>query len=237
MKRPSASSFSFSFATLLLFLAPVSGVHAALEKDLGQALTYLRVTDATTDAKTTIDALHDRPALVLDLRSLPTADQLASTIQTALAHPPEPRAVRIILINATTAPTLIAAITDTLPNVITIGPQTPALTPDIAIATSDENDRHAFAALATGTPLEKLINATREKRRYDEAKLVHDHNNGIAPSDPELPADAEDDTITEPVKEKTEAEKGKKTEPVQIIDLVLERAVQLHRALLALKRL
>jgi hypothetical protein len=222
---------------LVIFLLP--GLHAAIEKDLGQALAYLRVTDVNADAAIAIDTIERRPALVLDLRSLPADAGFAVKIQAALAKPPAPHAVRMILLNATTAPTLVTAITDALPSVITIGPRSPALTPDIAVATNDEDDRRAYAALVTGTPLEKLINDSHDKPRYDEAKLVQDHANGVTPPDSALPPDADDDSVTtEPTAEnKKPSDPDKKTAPAPVIDLVLERAVQLHRSLLALKKL
>jgi len=229
-------SFVILVSFFVLCVPPIT--RAALEKELGQALAYLRVTDAHADATLAIDTIQRRPALVLDLRSLPVANGLAEAVQAALAKPPAPHAVRIVLINSTTAPELVAAITDALPSVITIGPRSPAIAPDIAVAVSDEDDRKAFAALANGTPLEKLISDAHDKLRYDEARLVQDHANGINPPDSALPADAEDDSvITEPADEKKSPDSTKKTAPVAVTDLVLERAVQLHRSLLALKKL
>jgi hypothetical protein len=223
----------------LFFLASSIGAHAALEKDLGQALAYLRVTEANADTALVVDTIEHRPALVLDLRSLSSDTALASAIQTALAKPPAPHAIRVVLINSTTAPTFVTAITDSLASVITIGPRSPAITPDIAVSISDDDDRRAFAALANGTPLEKLINDSHQKARYDEARLVQDHANGVSPADSALPADAEDESVTnEPASEdKKPLDAAKKTAPPPMIDLVLERAVQLHRSLLALKKL
>jgi len=228
-----------SVIVFLFFLAASTAANAALEKDLGQALAYLRVTDADADTALVVDTIAHRPALVLDLRSLSTDVAFAGAVQTALAKPPAPHAIRVVLINSTTTPALVAAITDSLASVITIGPRSPAITPDIAVSISDDADRRAFAALATGTPLEKLINDSHEKARYDEARLVQDHANGVSPADSALPADAEDDSVTnEPAhEEKKPLDAAKKTAPAPMIDLVLERAVQLHRSMLALKKL
>ncbi len=227
-------SFSFILLFILLGLAPC--LHAAIEKELGQALAYVRVTDVDADTSIAIDTIARRPALVLDLRAIPVANGFQNKIEAALAKPPAPHAVRIVLINATTAPALVAAITETLPSVIIIGPRSSAQATDIAVSISDEDDRRAYDALANGTPLEKLINDDHNKPRYDEAKLVHDHANGIVAPDAALPADAEDDSITtEPGAEKKPDDSAKKAPP--LIDLVLERAVQIHNSLLALKKL
>lgn len=247
MRIRSCSSISSFVSIVLIFSFSVApSLHAAIEKELGQALAYLRVTDIDADGVIAFDMIERRTALVLDLRSLTPAQGFAEALQAALAKPPASHAVRIILFNASTAPALVAAITETLPSVITIGPRSSATAADIAVAISDEEDRRAFAALATGTPLEKLINNLQEKPRYDEAKLVHDHANGVTPPESAMPADAEDDSVaTEPGAEKPANEKAgvehppadavKKAAP--LIDLVLERAVQLHRSLLALKKL
>jgi hypothetical protein len=229
---------TFSFLVFVLLLAIAPGLRAALEKDLGQTLAYLRINDAQADLGTVLDLIERRPALVLDLRSVIVEDGIAEPLQAALIKRPLPRAVRIILINSTTAPALIAAVNAPLPNVITMGPRTAAVIPDVAVATSDEDDRRGFAALAAGTPVEKLINDTRDKRRYDEARLVHDHANGVTPPDSLLPSDAEDDSVTtEPTSDPKPSDENKKAEPPLVVDLVLERAVQLHRSLLALKKL
>ena len=239
--RSSPSIASFVFLGLFFSLSVAPALHAAIEKELGQALAYVRLTNVGADAIIAFDTIERRPALVLDLRSLKTANGFAEALQAALAKPPAPHAVRIILFNATTAPALIAAITETLPSVITIGPRSAATSVDIAVAISDEEDRRAFDALGTGTPLEKLINNLQEKPRYDEAKLVHDHANGVTPPEAAMPADAEDDSVvTEPGAEQPAAEKPSADatkKPAPLIDLVLERAVQLHRSLLALKKL
>jgi hypothetical protein len=225
-----------SFPFIVLFLGAISSSQAAIEKELGQALAYVRVTDASADASLAVDTIERRPALVLDLRSLPADEKFAAVIHSALAKPPAPHAVRFVLVNATTAPAILAALNDdAFKYVVTLGPRSPAIEPDIAISISDEEDGRAYAALAAGTPLEKLITDNHEKPRYDEARLVQDHTNGVTPPDSLLPADADDDSVTtEPDAEKKPAA-AKKTAPP--VDLVLERAVQIHRSLLALKKL
>jgi hypothetical protein len=184
------------------------------------------------------DTIGSRAALVLDLRGLACEIDFVTLLHTALAKPPAPHAVRIVLVNSATDPAIVTALEDdALLSVITLSPRSPNLTADIQVATSADEERKALDALSNGTPLEKLIADAHDKRRYDEAKLVHDHANGVTPSEDELPADAEDDTIsTEPTTGKKNSGAEKKAAP-PARDLVLERAVQLHRALLALKKL
>lgn len=227
---------SFFVLFIVLFTSP--GLHAAIEKDLGQALLFLRVTDASADRSLMLDTIERRPALVLDLRGLNCEADFVAALHSALVKPPLPHAARIVLINAATTSTIVAALDDdALLSVITLAPRSAKVTADIQIAITAEEERRALETLSNGTPLEKLITYSRDKRRYDEAKLVHDHVNGVTPSDDELPADADDDTVTtEPTtKKKTNGAEKKTEQPPH--DLVLERAVQLHRSLLALKKL
>jgi len=228
---------SASLLFLVFFLVLPLGLRAAIEKDLGQALAFFRVTNAQADQASLIDTIEQRPALVIDLRGLTCEPDFVAALYTALAKTPPPHAVRIVLINTATTQSLIAALDDdALLSVITLAPRTPNFASDIVIATTSEEERLALEALSNGAPVEKLIGDTRDKRRYDEAKLVHDHTNGITPAEDEIPPDAEDDTVTtEPAKKKPTVA-DKKAEPPPR-DLVLERAVQLHRALLALKKL
>lgn len=226
--------------TKALLLGAVTAVlclnaRAEIEKDLGQSLPYLRVTDARADLPAVLGAIEHRPVFVLDLRSVLADPHFAAALQSALDKKPGPHALRIILINATTDPSVIEALDTDYQDVVTIGPKSPVTKPDMPVNVSEADDRKAFDALANGTPVEKLITDSRDKRRYDEAKLVHDHANGVTPSDAELPPDAEDDAvIAEPTDGKKPAETKKEPEP--LLDLVLERAVQLHRSLLALKK-
>lgn len=229
---------SASFLVLVIFLVLPFGLRAAIEKDLGQALFFLRITDARAEQSIMTDTVGSRAALILDLRGLACEIDFVTLLHTALAKPPAPHTVRIVLVNSATDPAIVAALEDdALLSVITLSPRSPNLTADIQVATSADEERKALDALSNGTPLEKLIADAHDKRRYDEAKLVHDHANGVTPSDEELPADAEDDTITtEPTSGKKNS--GAEKKAVQLPrDLVLERAVQLHRALLALKKL
>jgi len=130
--------------------------------------------------------------------------------------------------------------------IITLGARTPALTPDIAVSVSSEDDRHAYDAFGDGTPLDKLLNSALEKKRFDEAALVRDRANAMNPNSdlgsdddtsalsPEAPEVAPSVSLARPAPAPVPA---KKAEPPPIIDAVLQRAVQLHRALVALKKI
>lgn len=230
---------SLLFLVLFLCLPLGSRLFAAIEKDLGQSLHYFRVTDPRANKAALVAAIEKFPALVLDLRTANAEGDFVAALHAALAQKPVGSAARFVLVNAATGPAVRAALDDdALASVITLGPKAKNLSTDIPVSTSAEEDTRAFAALANGTELEKLIADTVEKRRYDEAKLVQDHVNGTGPSSDDLPADADDDSIeAEPSSNGKNGAAPEKKPELPPRDLVLERAVQLHRALLALKKI
>ena len=76
-----------------------------------------------------------------------------------------------------------------------------------------------------GTPVETLISGKIEKDRYDEATLVQEFKNGNPEAAPPQPPDPTAAKATDaPAK------------PPVLVDRVLQRAVHLHAARLALRR-
>jgi hypothetical protein len=109
--------------------------------------------------------------------------------------------------------------------VVTIGPASSEFKADVAVDVSPQADRLAYDALAKGTPIEDLVAHKLDKPRRDEAELARQHNNGNSDEDVEEPAPKPAATPAAPAVD------------APVTDLVLVRAVQLHRALLALRRL
>jgi hypothetical protein len=224
---------------LCLMLGFATALRAASEIDLGNGLVYIRLTDEATEPGAARALLARHPQAIIDLRSLPTvAEGLADALHAAIADGKPEHAVRMILINATTAPALISAVSEpSLPHVITLGPKSPAVEPDIAVSTTDEKDRLAHEAIVKGAAPDTLIDMNHEKRRFDEARLVHNHTNGVTtPEDPE--SDAPEVTDSAPRADDTQPRpREKKAAPEPVVDFVLTRAVQLHRALIATHQL
>jgi hypothetical protein len=111
---------------------------------------------------------------------------------------------------------------------VALGPSLTAFTPDVPLKISPDTERRAYEAFDHGTAMDSLIVEKIDKPRYDEASMVKDHV-----SDSEQPApDDEDDADAKP-----DSAKDKPAPPPQLIDLALQRAVQLHRALLALHKI
>ncbi len=80
---------------------------------------------------------------------------------------------------------------------------------------SPEDDKRAYDALESGASVESLLSDYPDKPRIDEAYLEKEH---LSDSDaPDLPTD-------------------KPPPPKPLVDALLQRAVQLHRGLVALKR-
>ena len=77
-------------------------------------------------------------------------------------------------------------------------------------------DRRAYDALEHGASVESLLRDNPEKPRVDEEYLEKEHI-----SDSDAPEVAE----------------GKPSPPPPLVDSMLQRAVQLHRGLLALKKI
>lgn len=215
------------FPFLFLAIAPL---RAMSPPELAPGLAYFRITDLTKDAADVITALG-KDSVVLDLRCALGSPEAAAALGQRLEKPhPGGHGVWLILINPSSAADIVDVVSRPHPHQLTVGPRTPALAPDIAVSTSAEEDRRAYDALASGTPLEKLISSNPEKKRFDEAALARTRAKAAADSE----RDAEDadspelaDTPAHPATEKAPA-----PPPAIPHDLVLERAAQIYRALL-----
>ena len=222
-----------ALVALTLTLGAISSA-ATIEHDLGSNLHYLRATTLSRQDLTNIaNALKNFPALVLDLRSNSTADEPAAAelLEVIRQNTPPVHCTRLILLNGFTSPAIITSATQPITGVITLSPVSAALTSDVPVTITNEADQAAYTALSNGTALEKLLNANPEKTRYDEASLVRDHANGINR------AKVEEPEPESPESEPPTAQEAAKAETATPSDLVLQRAVQIHRALVALKKL
>lgn len=214
---------------LLVLTASVarSAAIAADPSDLGQGLRFLRPATLTEISA----AVSAPPALVLDLRAALADDgKSAAALADTLRARPAEKGVCLILLSPATAPALLAALTPAPPGCVTIGRADGACRPDIAVATDAAAEQRALAALASGTPPASLLPVSTDKPRHDEAELARDHAAGKtaaedsdAPPAPKLP---------EPKATSPKAEAA-----ATVTDAVLQRAVQVHRGLVALGRI
>jgi hypothetical protein len=204
---------------------------AITEHDLQQDLAYARSANLDADLDAIDQSLTRHPALVLDLRQAAATEKSAATLAQLLARPPAtPRYVRILLLGKNSSRALMKELTTDIPGVVTLSAQSELFTPDIKVAVTAEEDRLAYEALTGGTPLDQLLSgSTPKKIRYDEASLVREHNTPRQPPQRETPEEDHDGAAAPAVQEPKP-----NTPPV---DYVLLRAVQLHRTLLAMKKL
>jgi len=211
-------SFSFSFFILVL-LSDIWLSASPLTLDLGQGLAYHRAHALPADLPSASPA-KPRP-LVLDLRYAAGDADAGIALAAWLKFHAGPRSTIFLLANAATSPALRAAFDarDESAGLVVLGVASAEFTPDVDVPADPAEERRAYDALKNGTALAALIAPPLEKPRYDEAKLVAGRLPARAPP-PDL----------EPAAPAPSA-------PPPLIDAVLQRAVHLHRALLALKRL
>ena len=213
-------------AFFLLF----SIAHAApLPRDLGQGLAYYRLHELPGDLPTAESAR--KQSCVLDLRYLHGEAAAATALQAWLKFHATPRVPVFVLANADTGADLLASLWPRGPrsSVVVIGAPAKDFHPDIAVAISADEERRAYDAFDQNVPLASLLTDNPNKPRNDEARLAKDHS---AQPLPPLPDEAADDLFA-PASENSPAAKA----PAPLIDAALQRAVHLHRALLALRKL
>lgn len=199
------------------FLSSVLCGPATELADLGQGLGYLRVHVPADAGK----AGAADGALVLDLRYADADEAFAADLKAALAARPV-NAPLFILVSPATPAVLASVILQSPALTLGIAGALPA--PQIVVKTDAANDRHAYDAFEAGTPVDTLITGKVKKERFDEATLVEEFKNGNPDAAPPPGPD--------PTAPKAGGEPAK---PVPLTDRVLQRAVHLHQALLALK--
>jgi hypothetical protein len=211
-----------SFLRFLLLLGSFSLAARATETtDLGYNLSYLRVHSLADSVPVLRAALSAKRAFVLDLRYATATDDSLAALRTALAAHPAGFPL-FILISPATPAAVVDAANQTPGSFVTLG-ITSSRSAKITVKADAATDRKAYDALDNGTPVAALISGKVEKERFDEATLVQEFKNGNADAaPPALP----DPTVPKPA----DAEE----KPAPLIDHVLQRAVQLHQALLAL---
>jgi hypothetical protein len=209
---------TFPFLLFLIFL-PASGRAAPAPADLGDGLSYRQVS-SLADAGPAVDsAATDKPALVLDLRRTETTEASVATFLAALArHPAD--APLFVLVSPETPSAIVAAVNRAPGACLTIGRADPRSSARVQVRTDAASDRRAFDAIAAGAPVGTLISGHVEKERFDEAALMDEFRKGNL--DPE-PAAEPDPSSGSAQKERP------------LVDRVLQRAVEIRRALLALR--
>ena len=223
----------------LLAAGAASAGAAPLTLDLGSGLAYHRAHAIPAELPASSPA---RPQpLVLDLRYATGDADAAVALAAWIKFHAAPRTPVLLLANAATSPDLRAAFAerDRTAGLIVLGVATTDFEPDIALTAEPDAEHRAYDALENGTALATLIAPPVEKIRNDEARLVaqrlperapttnDDSEPSVAPTAPSVSVPAANAGAAPPA-----------TPPSPpVIDVVLQRAVHLHRALLALKKI
>jgi nucleoside phosphorylase len=202
--------------SLLLWLALAGAAPAfaaSAGHDLGQGLVYIRVHHLPADLPANPEGRA--PATVVDLRYVEADAATTTALGAWLKFRAGPKSPVLVLVNSKTSPALLATLRahDPKSGILLISGSAGAVRPDLTVPTSAEAERKAYDAFETGTPLATLITDFPDKVRIDEASLNF-----------ERPAPEVTDTDDQP-------------QPAPVIDAALQRAVHLHRTLLALKRI
>lgn len=191
--------------------------------DLGQGLSYLRIHSVADSEAALRKAVPGAGALVLDLRYATANDESAAALKSALAG--RPSNVALFILVSPVTPAALGPVIGASP-ALTLGAPGSRPAAKVVVQTDPTADRRAYDALDAGRALAALISGKIEKERFDEATLVQEFKNGNPDAHP---ATAPDPTAPKP------ADAAEKEPPVPPVDRVLQRAVHLHRALLALK--
>ena len=224
------------FSACLIVLLALLGVgHAApVSRNLGQGLAYHRVHQLPADLPTDEEAR--RQPCILDLRYVHGSGEEAATLAAWLKFHATTRAPVFVLANSDTSAALLAVIAPrgAGANAVVLGAATAEFAPDIALKVSAEIERRAYDAFEHGATADSLITEKPDKPRNDEAKLAKER---------QTQADyaAAQETTPPPISPAADTADSdaaaKPKPPAPPVDAVLQRAVQLHRALVALKKL
>jgi hypothetical protein len=186
---------------------------AVPERELGSGLFYVRVKALPADLPP--QAGPRAAPTVLDLRYVRAEAEAAATFADWLKQRATPRTPVFVLANSETAPPLLKVLAghERGTGIVVVGIAGTDFRPDVPVKASAAEERRAYDALEKGAVLAALLADNPTKVRNDEASLTRER-----PAEP--PADP--------------AAAKRETPP---IDLTLQRAVHLHRALVALKKI
>ena len=183
-------------------------------RDLGQGLLYYRVHLLPDDLP---PGPAGKPgACVLDLRFAKSDESAASALKAWIRFNASAHSPVFVLENSETVPSILAAVPQGTSGLVVLAPESAKLGPDVTVRVEAELDRRAYQALEKGAPVESLLKDYPAKPRIDEEYLQKEH----------LPDSGA-----------PEAAGDKHSPPGPLIDAMLQRAVQLHRGLLALRRI
>ena len=213
---------------------PLARGAAPLERDLGGGLIYYRAKHVPADIPKAAPA--PKRSTVLDLRYSEADATGGAALDAWLKTRASANTPVFVLANAATSPALLALLSrhDPKTGILVLGAASPGFAPDIAINFSPEAERRAYDAFESNPDTNALLKDNPSKVRNDEARLSRDHLGNAAVEDP---AGNHSRSGAVPTDDASLAEEKPPSPPTSPVDSVLQRALHLHRALLALKRI
>jgi hypothetical protein len=182
-----------------------------LTRDLGRNLSYHRIHRLPAD----LPSSTSKQPRVLDLRYVQGDYEARTALLAWIKFNASPRTPIFILANSATERDLISPLLGRgSGSVLVIGAEAKNFSPDIAVQISPADERRAYDAFEAGVELSALLTDNPNKVRNDEASLSRDRS-------------------TEP----TAADESAKARDLPPVDAALQRAVHLHRTLVALRRI
>jgi hypothetical protein len=205
--------WGLALGSLLLAPRSLAAEPVAIDPGLG----YLRLDSTVQSAADLRTALLQPRALILDLRYAADEPGAATALLELNSQPAKP--MLYVLVSPATPVTVAEALTRTSTRLVLLGVKGSRPGASVVVEQSADTDRRAYAAGQAAAAFPDLISGKVEKEHFDEAQLVQEFKNGNRDAHP---AEGNPDATTLP--------------PERLTDRVLQRAVQLHRALQALQR-
>jgi len=198
-----------------------------LEFDLGEGLLYFRAHELPADLP---PAAAKAGPMVLDLRFSAATGSADTALDAWLKFHSTATTPVFVLVNSATPEKFLHVLAKdkNAPGFLSIGTPSADFSPDISVKIKPDDERKAYDALEHGTSLESLLTQNADKPRNDEAAIMQARANP-----PPEPGDSDLDDFADSPKDAHPTP----APPAPIVDVTLQRAVQLHRALVALKRL
>ena len=219
-----------SLLALILILVLPSPGRATELIELGEGLSYLRIHAVDDSAKGLTAAIRERNFLVLDLRHASGTPESADLLRAAL-NARESKQPVFILVSPATPRVLAESLMTVANKCLMLGVKESAPSPQVFVDQPLATDSLAYEALESGQTLASLISSKVVKERFDEVALMKEFASGNTNA---APSPLIDPTAKPGAPEKPQSAIPKP--PESLTDRVLQRAIHLHRALLAIKQ-
>lgn len=235
-------AFTIAAGALPTLAADTAADNEVVTATLDAGLVYVRADDLGRETvRAAVERALASPAAIVDLRFSRAEPADAAWLRVKLEQPREPQRHTVyVLANADTASSLGLTLSE-LPaaaRVLVLAPEGAPIPAQLRVSVSPEQDRAAFAAGGNPALVPSLVTEVLEKRRFDEATLVRRHANGRTnpPAPANAPSHGTGDALATPAPNRENGNTNGELAPPPPRDVLLQRAVFMHRGLVALRR-